>query len=364
MKLKGKSPGKDQVNSERSIIDSLLHSVVEGIVLMDKNFMIELINPSAKKMLKYLTGKKRSKKLESLGNIPVKEFVEEIFDGREKLITKIAQAVDGSGKLFEISASALKGCSKEITGVVLILRDKTDEIRTQEHIFQTAKLVSIGELASGVAHEINNPLAGIIGYSELLLEMDLSPEHKKYVEKIYREATRAKEIVRNLLLFARRQSTEDNYFNLNGVIKSSAELVEKQLSLDGILIDLSLDESIPLIYGSEGEIQQVFLTFIQNSHDAIMSSKKGSKIKIETRNLNNRAVRVTVTDDGPGIPEEYKERVFNPFFTTKPVGKGTGLGLSIVYKIVMKHDGKIWIEQGKKGCTFVMEFPLKNLKSV
>ena len=277
----------------------------------------------------------------------------------------------------EITVSDTKVPVRDNTGKILyfdgIMEDITERKRLEEErekiqqqAFQTSRLASIGELAAGVAHEINNPLTGVIGFSELLLEQDLDPKVKSDLEKILRSGRRAERVVQDLLMFSRGQHAEAGTFDLNEAIEDTVKLVRRQFELDNIQVVEDFDV-LPQWYGDRGHLQEVFLNLLQNAHDAILSTslkagltrKKGSLVKISTRMEGDRIV-LRVQDDGPGMSDEIREKVFDPFFTTKDPGKGTGLGLSIVHRIVVEHEGWIRVESREgEGACFTIELPLR-----
>ena len=228
----------------------------------------------------------------------------------------------------------------------------------QERLLQSEKMVSVGQLVSGVAHELNNPLTGIMGFAQLLLARDLDEKTEGDVETIYREAERAAKIVQNLLSFARRKRTEKEPANLNSLLERVLELRNYDLQVKSIDLELQLDPKLPETMVDANQIQQVFLNLIINAEQAILAEKERGTLKVRTMREQGN-IRVTFEDDGPGMEEGTLRRVFDPFFTTKEVGEGTGLGLTICYGIIDEHDGRIWAEsQPGRGTTFIIELPI------
>jgi two-component system NtrC family sensor kinase len=224
-----------------------------------------------------------------------------------------------------------------------------------EQVIETGKLAAIGELAAGIAHEINNPVAimveeaGWIG--DLLDEDDLKSsanreEFRRALKQIHTQGHRCKEITHKLLSFARRTDSKIREIQVNDTIREVAALSEQRAKFSNVVIETDLQEDLPLMKGSETEMQQIFLNLINNAIDAI--DKKGGKIKITSRmqeaGPNAPAILIDVVDNGAGIPKANMGRIFDPFFTTKPVGKGTGLGLSICFGIINKMGGEISVE--------------------
>jgi PAS domain S-box-containing protein len=222
------------------------------------------------------------------------------------------------------------------------------------------RLASIGEMASGLAHEINNPLTGIIGFSQLLIEKDIPADIKDDLETINREAQRAAGIVRGLLTFAHQQRLGRSMVNINEVILETLKLRAYELELCNIGIATELDADIPETAVDVIQIQQVFLNIILNAEQAIKSIHKAGTITVRTEKIGNN-IRVSFIDDGPGIKKGDLHRIFNPFFTTKEVGKGTGLGLSMSHGIVTQHGGKISVEsEFGQGAKLIVELPIND----
>ena len=228
----------------------------------------------------------------------------------------------------------------------------------QRSLVQAEKMAALGELVAGVAHELNNPLTGIIGFSQLLLNFDLDPEVRQDVERIDLEAHRTARVVQNLLSFARMQELQNQPVDLNNVLARTLEIKSYDLRINNIEVDIQLAQHLPAILADPGQMQMIFLNLINNARDAISLALGRGTLRVRTDHVGNK-VRVAIGDDGPGIPSEHLGRLFTPFFTTKPVGKGTGLGLSICHGIVTSHGGCIWVEsEYGSGATFYMEFPI------
>jgi two-component system NtrC family sensor kinase len=243
------------------------------------------------------------------------------------------------------------------------LEQKVTELRRlQGQLIQTEKLSAIGELVSGVAHEINNPLTSVVGFTQLLLETTESPRDREFLEKIFSEAMSCSEIIRNLLTFARRHPAEKSYNNINEMVAKSLELKRYQLETDGVEIIENLSDAIPPVWVDPHQMQQVFFNIIHNAHQALLEKKKLSASPLQltiATEIRNGLVSISFHDTGPGILPDVLPKVFEPFFTTKDVGIGTGLGLSISYGIVKEHGGEILIENlFGEGVTFIVTFPI------
>lgn len=242
--------------------------------------------------------------------------------------------------------------------VLIILRDISEERERQERLYLTDRLASVGEMASGIAHELNNPLTTVVGLSQLLAEEDLSESAKEDIKAVYSEAQRAASIVNNLLTFARKHPPERRPVQVNDILEDVLRLRAYVHKTYNIRVNSDLDKNLPPVMADYFQIQQVFLNIILNAESAMIEAHKEGVLKIigETQ---NGYLKISFADNGPGIQKENLQRIFNPFFTTKPVGKGTGLGLSICYGIISSHNGKIYVEsQSGEGATFVVELPI------
>ncbi len=228
----------------------------------------------------------------------------------------------------------------------------------QVQLRHTEKMVALGELVAGVAHEINNPLCTILGYSQLLLARDVTPEVRARLERVQGEADRIAKMVSNLLTFARKHPAEKKRLGLNGIVEKTLELKSFQLRGNHIEIEKHLARDLPFTLLDFHQMQQVVLNLVNNAEQAIVESRHGSTIRLTTRSDGAR-IELRVADDGPGIPPEIQERIFEPFFTTRREGKGTGLGLSLCFGIVQEHGGGIRLEsQPGQGSTFVVDLPV------
>ncbi len=243
-----------------------------------------------------------------------------------------------------------------------VLHDVTESRRLQEQLLQSEKLAALGELTSGVAHELNNPLATVVGYAELLdLDKNLPEGVRRKVNTIHQEATRASHIVQNLLAYARRSSPEKTFVSVNDVVGAAVEMRRYQLHADNVRITTDYADNAPLIWGDDLQLQQVFLNIINNAVQAVQSWRGSGEIRLSTQASTiggAPAARVIIEDNGPGIAPEHLRRVFDPFFTTKPTGEGTGLGMSIALRVISNHEGLIWAESRLgHGARFIVELP-------
>jgi two-component system, NtrC family, sensor kinase len=229
----------------------------------------------------------------------------------------------------------------------------------QSKIFQTEKLAALGQLVSGIAHELNNPLTSIMGYAQLLLGRGLADKPMAEAKKIFQEAERARRIVKNLLFFARETTPERSPVDLNEVVERTLALRSYELKIENIAIETDLSPDLPRTMADPYQLQQVVLNLLVNAEQALMESRGHGTVRISTGYAGADRLALEVADDGPGMPTAIASRIFEPFFTTKPPGVGTGLGLSIVYGIVHQHGGEISLESRPGAGTKIrVELPL------
>jgi len=233
--------------------------------------------------------------------------------------------------------------SSGITRVLVLVRDITDQRRSESQFQQAEKLAAMGQLVSGVAHEINNPAAIISGFAQTLLLEELKPDHGEMLRMIYDEATRIGRITTNLLAFARAGGKQRAFVDLNDIVRRTFALRSYHLSTLNIAVSLDLDPGDPKIWADASELQQMLLNLLINAEQALVTVAGTRTVTVRTR-ADDREARLEIADSGPGIPPEIRDRIFDPFFTTKPEGVGTGLGLSICYGIAQEHGGRIGVE--------------------
>ncbi len=263
--------------------------------------------------------------------------------------------------IFQISVSPWYDKNNRLLGSIHVGKDISNEKQLQQQLIQSEKLSAIGELISGIAHELNNPLTGVMGYSQLLqLRKDLDDRAKDNLLKINNLALRCQKIVQNLLSFARKQKPERTLSDINDILEKTVELRSYELQVNNIEISRELDRNLPRTIADAHQLQQVFLNVLTNAEQAMLEAHGRGHLTIRTRtNGQNSRIIIDVMDDGPGISENYLTRIFDPFFTTKEVGKGTGLGLSLSYGMIKEHGGNIYARSRPgEGATFVIELPI------
>jgi len=229
---------------------------------------------------------------------------------------------------------------------------------TQEQLLQSEKMVAVGQLISGVAHELNNPLTAILGYSQLLKSDEFTNARgAEYVEKLYKQAMRTHRIVQNLLSVARQHRPERTQVQINQILDDTIGLREYDMKVNNIRVHREFDPRLPATAADPHQLQQVFLNILNNAVDAIQEKDTSGDIWIKTLTKGGGRICVEITDSGPGVKNPHK--IFDPFYTTKPVGKGTGLGLSICYGIIKEHAGEIQVRNAPpRGAVFTIEIPV------
>ncbi len=259
---------------------------------------------------------------------------------------------------LDVATSPIFDDKGEVVASVHIARDITEHKKMEEQLMVNDRLASIGQLASGIAHELNNPLTSVIGFSELLLGKDLAEDVKEDLATINREAKRTANVVKGLLTFARKQGTEKALVDINSSVQVVLQLRSYEHRVSNIYLNARLAPDLPQITGNSSQLQQVFLNIVINAEQAMLEAHGRGTLTIATERVGD-IVRASITDDGPGISPENMRKLFTPFFTTKEVGKGTGLGLSICHGIITEHNGRIYAESKTgKGATFVVELPI------
>ena len=237
--------------------------------------------------------------------------------------------------------------------------DLTEKNKLQEQLILADRLASMGELVSGIAHELNNPLTGVIGFSELLLEKDIPENLCEDVAIIHHEAQRASEIVKNMLAFARKHTPSKQYINVNSAVARVLSLRTYEHKVNNIKVMTHLSNELPDVSVDVFQLQQVFLNIIINAEYFMKQANNGGNLTITTESVDG-IVRVIISDDGPGISRENLNRIFDPFFTTKEVGVGTGLGLSLSHGIIKENGGNIYATSKLgEGATFTIELPVQ-----
>jgi two-component system NtrC family sensor kinase len=270
---------------------------------------------------------------------------------------------EGSITRFVVHLSSMREKSGDASSAVVVMTDVTEASLLQAKLVHAEKMAALGQLVSGVAHEVNNPLSGIVGFTDLLLENPELPEFaRENLGIILQEAERTRLIVQNMLRFAREMPPQRELVQINAVLRQTLKLRSYGLSNRSVEILERMSENLPVVVADPHQLEQVFLNILNNAFDAIEQGGRPGRIEVETI-ARAEYVEIYFRDNGPGISNA--DRIFEPFFTTKPVGKGTGLGLSICYGIIQAHDGEIICRNNAKaeGCTFLIRLPAAAISS-
>lgn len=270
--------------------------------------------------------------------------------------TSIRRRKDGTTFPSATAVVPLVNAQGELSHFVRIERDIAEESKLRDQLIHTERLSAVGQLVSGVAHELNNPLQSILGFTELLIETEQRQQNRRDLEQIRAEAVRAGKIVKNLLAFVRRSSSERALHNINDLARATLALRTYEFTTANIKLDEQYADGLPPVWVNREEIQQVILNLILNAEHAMRAAHRGGHLTVRTA-LADSNVTLEVRDDGPGIPGKLAGRVFEPFFSTKGVGEGTGLGLSIALGIAEAHGGLLAIVPTAAGACFRLTIP-------
>lgn len=356
----------------RQFLDKVIQSSHNAIVASDMNGHILLLNQAAENLFGFSMEEAiQTKNAESFyppgkAKEVMKHLKSEDFGGKGKLFASRVDVINAQGETVpvEMSGAIIYDGEEEVatTGIFYDLREKiASEKKLKDaliQINQSEKMASLGQLAAGVAHEINNPLTGILLYSNLALErLDEKDLVRKYLESVLDDTGRCRDIVKNLLAYSRQASPAKEIFQVNSLVEHSLSLMRDQELFLNIKLVKEMSREMILIHADKNQLSQVIINLIINAIDAM--ERKGSLIFRTYRNKPDKKAYIEVSDTGCGIPKDSLSKVFDPFFTTKETGKGTGLGLSTSYGIVEENGGHISIkERGPKGTTFLIELPL------
>jgi two-component system NtrC family sensor kinase len=265
---------------------------------------------------------------------------------------------DASMGHFSISLSPMRDEQNIVNSVVVVMTDITDAALLQAKLAHSERMAAIGRLVSGVAHEVNNPLAAILGFTDLLLENPAIPDNaREDLQIILHETQRTKDIVQDLLSFARQRPVQRELVHVNNVLRQTIKLRSYDFASHGVEVTENFDENLAPALGDAQQLQQVFLNILNNAYDAVQDAGQRGRIIIHT-SRSDQNIEVAISDNGTGVPDT--ERIFDPFYTTKQAAKGTGLGLSICYGIVRAHGGEILCHNNDdgQGSTFIVRIPI------
>ena len=344
------------------------------MALVNRNYVIEAANESL------LKAHNKPRK-EVVGRTVPEVMGERVF--REKIQSRIDLALTGQTvhfrdsfdfagfghEIIDVTYFPMSDDTGKVEGVVFNARDITETRKLEEQLIQSQKIESIGTLAGGVAHEINNPINGIMNYAQLIIDgMETENPASEFAQEIINETERIAEIVRNLLTFARHEKQAHSPAQFSNIVTSVLSLIQTVMRHDQIDLHVEISEDLPKIKCRSQQIQQVLMNLMTNARDALNERYPGydpeKRLRVSARPVDKagrKFIRTTVEDFGTGISPEIRERIFDPFFTSKPKESGTGLGLSISYGIVKDHGGELTVESEPGRYTrFHMDLPMDN----
>lgn len=364
---------EEQLRDRNAFLNGLIESSVDGIIAADMKGNIILFNKGAQNLLGYTEHEAitsiHTTRLYTEGTAHeiMRKMRMEEFGGMGKCLKHrvIGLSKDGQGIPISLSGGIIYGADgnesasfgiftdlRQVEAMQQSLRDK------QMELIKSEKMASLGRLAAGVAHEINNPLSGVLIYANLVLEeLEEDNQIKSDIERIVSETTRCKGIVRELLDFARQDSSSCDMIDINTLLQEGIHLIKNQAVFHNVEISMDLTSGLPPVAASGARLSQVFLNLYLNAAEAMDGT--GQLIIKTALSPDEDKVRIIVSDTGCGIKSEIQSKIFEPFFTTKEIGKGTGLGLSVSYGIIQECGGNIEVRSEKgEGATFVIDFPI------
>ena len=361
--LSPESPGQAEIE-----LQNVIEWLEEGVILFDAQENIRAMNtcfeqiaglaPEESGKFKTLEGLLARLQLHAAEPARFAVRWRELASGLEGGVREEFQMMHPSPRVLERATRPILDPIGRLLGRVEIYRDLTAQRVFHSKLLQTEKLAALGQMVSGVAHELSNPLTSIAGYAHRLLARQDLPSRTEEVRQIYQEAERAGTILRQLLLNARETLPERRLVLLNQVVQRAMDLQRFSLAAEKIRVEIDLDPALPFVHGDPGHLQQVLMNLVGNARQAIEQHGQGGAIRLRTKRIAERTVLLEVADNGPGIPQAILARIFDPFFTTKPVGVGTGLGLAIVLSVVREHGGQVHVlSPPQGGAVFQIELP-------
>jgi two-component system NtrC family sensor kinase len=353
---------RGDVLRSRNILRALFDNLPAGLYIVDRRYKLIAINMSwagrAHKTPKEMVGLQCYETLYSRHEAcPGCRVGETLLDGSSTVRPERRWGTGEEPTEWEISTYPIYDENEQVVQAILLEQDVTEKQRLESIIAQSEKLAAVGQLAAGVAHEINNPLTAIIANAQLL-QRQLPPgdDLQESAELIAQAGARATQVVRNLLDFARKEEYHLAATDINETVQRALALVQHELHSRSVALEFEPDPNLPLIYASQDNLQGVWLNLLLNAVDAVQDGT--GKIKVITHQIGGE-IRVEIGDNGKGIPAERLSRIFEPFYTTKAPGRGTGLGLSVCHRIVKQHGGNILVfSEVGKGSQFTVVLPI------
>jgi len=352
----------EKLLQSKELLQSVFDGITDQVILLDKHFSIKMVNKAY--VSRYNVGMeevigRKCYEIHGSGERPCPDCsVEKVLKNGTAAVSE-TRCPDPQG-IFQVHCYPTLDDSGNVESVIRYVKDVTDQKQMEQKIQQTEKLVAMGQLAAGVAHEINNPLGVILCYVELLKrQLSEFPQGQSDLTTIEKQARNCKRIVSDLLAFARSGETSKQPASLNQAMEEVLNMVSEQFKKQGIQTDLDLDPDLPLLDMDVNKMKQVFLNMLMNARQA-MDGREG-RVHITTGYFSqDNLARIVFEDNGQGIPEYIQDRIFDPFFSTKRTGEGTGLGLSVSYGIIREHGGEISVQSRPgNGTRFVIDLPFK-----
>lgn len=360
---------EEQTHQLEAELSSLLDALEAGVILFDPQGRIRFANARFGQLFGLnLMGKQAGQTIADLESLVAARFRNpkafsmpwrQFAAGEETPSQDELELMRPARKVLERYSRPVLSREGPSAGWLELYYDVTAKREIQSKLLQTEKMAALGQLVSGIAHELNNPLTAIMGYAQLLLGHGLSLPQQSEAGKVFQEAERARRIVKNLLYFARENKPERTRVDLNEIVERTLALRGYELRVENIVVECSLETGLPETMADPYQLQQVVLNLLVNAEQALLGDRGSGHVWIRTHCAPGGRIALEVSDDGPGIAPSIASRVFDPFFTTKPAGVGTGLGLSIVYGIVQQHGGDVTLESHRgSGAKFVVELPM------
>ena len=343
-------------------IEQIIGTMAEALLVVDNEGVVRVTNASAESLFNHPSGSLTGLALSdaSRGLFSLKQMESMIQDGpfRDREVTY--SSPDGKNLCLNVSASIALDQARQPAAFVLLLKDVSERKKLEVAVLQSEKMSAVGQLAAGVAHEINNPLGVILGFAqELVRRLQANDPLELPLKSIEKEAIRCKNLVQDLLTFSRASKTDREPVDINRAVEGALSLIMAQARVAHIEVKKEFSPDFPRVLGNQNQLQQVIINLANNAMDAMGNS---GVLTFKTECVQEGAlswVCLRVIDTGPGIPAEIRSRIFDPFFTTKPVGKGTGLGLSLVHEIIQKHSGLISVESRPGRTEFLVKLPIR-----
>jgi len=359
--ISGLKAFQSELQRERDFSGKILNNTQSLILVADTAGLVSYANRRWYEM-GYQQHQLLGRPLEELTAAPSRQVLSDAFAATlagQQVDNLELQLVRGEGRVghFSVNLSPMRDEQGNVTSMVVVMSDITDAATLHAKLVHAEKMAAVGQLVSGVAHEVNNPLTAILGFADLLLENSEVPENaRRDLRVILQEAQRTKQIVQNLLSFARQMPPQRKPVEINTILHHTVQLRAYDFHSRGVEVVEQFDPRLHPAIGDSHQLQQVFLNILNNAYDAVRDTGRLARIEIQTANLANQ-VEIVFCDNGEGI--SHPERIFDPFFTTKEIGKGTGLGLSICYGIVREHGGEILCHNNPSGAgaTFIVRLP-------